>query len=163
MRDVDDWIRDLQGPATTARPPAWPRRHRGIVLALAVACALIVGFWQSGRPLTRGATGDPMVELRLVVERGGVAVRLPSDGVLHVGERVYFRVAASRPTRAVVWVEGPTGREDLATMDADARPRDLSDGSGLIAYEFDGAGRYLFRTSTDGSCQGCPTVAVEVR
>ena len=167
MRDVDDWVRDLRGPPTTARAPAWPSRRRWVwpgVLAVAATLALAVGLAPAVRPGTRGSIGEAAIELRLVVERGGVAVRLPSDGSLHVGERVYFRVSASRATPARVWVEGPTGRrEEIGTIDADPRPRDLADGSGLIAYEFDGVGRYLFRTSTDGSCRGCPAVTVDVR
>lgn len=165
MRDVDEWIRELRGPPTTAAAPVWPRERRRWwvpVLALAAAAALIVGLWTAPGAGTRGGIGAPTFELRLVVERGGVAVRLPSSP-LQVGERVYFRVAASRATEARIWVEGPLGREELGAIPVDVRPRDLSDGAGLTAYEFDVPGTYLFQASEDGTCHSCPTVAVEVR
>lgn len=169
-RDVDDWVRDLQvlGQAPP-QAPAWPAERRwwpwGLTLGLAAACAVGLWFAAARAPvgLRGGLSAQPALELRLAVERGGVAVRLA--GPCRVGERVFFRLSSSMPTRVHVWAEGPAGSEPLGVVDLEGGSLDLGSGGGLVAYQFDQAGQYLFHASSDGMglCHDCPTIPVEVR
>jgi hypothetical protein len=134
-----------------------------MMLALAAGLlAICVG--RPPEPGLRGFSADrPALDLRRVVERGGVAVRVAGEP-LHPGERVLFRAAADSPTRAVLWVRGPDGAEAIASVDVDATPRDVGGGGGLAGYRFDRPGRYLFHLSAAvGQCDDCPTIPVEVR
>jgi hypothetical protein len=169
-RDVDDWVRDLEGLGQAPRvAPAWPaeRRWWPVSLGLGLAAASLLGVWLATSEVPVGLRGglgtQPVLELRLAVERGGVAVRL--GGPCRVGERVFFRLSSSLPARAHVWVEGPEGRELLGVTELEGSPIDLGGSGGLVAYQFDLPGQYLFRASPDGMgvCRDCPTVAVEVR
>jgi hypothetical protein len=175
MRDVDELLRALDSPEPEGEAPAWPapRRARWPLPALsalsalsALAAALLVWWWSSPAPTLRGLPDDAVeLELRMVVERGGVAVRLPRRLPLQTGERVLFRVQADRPTQASLWVEGPSGREDIASPEVGTAPRDVGDDRGLVGYRFDGPGRYVFHLEPqDGSCAGsCPALEVEVQ
>lgn len=169
MRDVDELLRALDGPRAPIAAPPWPRRRPRWVyaagaLAAAAAALVAVGFGGTSLPGIRGFAGDtPTFDLRMVVERGGVAVRV-AGGSLHTGERVLFRAAATSPTLGVVWVEGPRGAESIASVEVDGVPRDVGDGGGLAAYRFDRPGRYVFHLSSAvGQCVDCPTIPVEVR
>jgi hypothetical protein len=170
MRDVDELLRALDSPEPPAEAPAWPAprsRARWLAAGLALAAALLLALLASApSPSLRGLGADAAeLELRMVVERGGVAVRLSPRVPLQVGERVLFRVRSDQPTRAQLWVDGPQGREDIASVEVDAAPRDVGDGSGLIGYRFDGPGRYVFHLAPpQGSCAApCPALEVEVR
>lgn len=173
MRDVDDWIRDLKGPPAPSHVPQWPqpqhtRRTLG-GLALAAAALLVAAVWTAsdrGEPHARGGPpGGVTLDLRMVVDRGNVAVRATDGSLCRVGEQLFFRLSASTSTAAFVWVEGPGGRQPVGAMAVDPQPRDLSDTSGLVSYRLDVPGRHVFRASTEGMgrCQGCPSITLEVR
>ncbi|MEZ4236998.1 MAG: sigma-70 family RNA polymerase sigma factor [Myxococcota bacterium] len=125
-RDVDALIRDLAGPSAPTAAPAWPapRRWPVVVTALALA-AVLLAVWArpAATPTARGVVGAAVaLDLRMVVERGGIAVRVAAGEPLRVGERVLFRVAAEAPTDATLWVVGPRGRERVADVALDAVP-----------------------------------------
>jgi hypothetical protein len=174
MRDVEELIRALEGPAPPPGAPAWPRRRpwgSGIAAALALAAAVLLTVWawapDDGGPSTRGIDVDGIapveLEMRMVVERGGIAVRISPDAPLQVGERVLFRASATRTTPAALWVEGPTGRERIATLQLDPVPRDVGGPRGLVGYRFDAPGRYTFSLSADGApCKACAATSFEV-
>src|SRR5687768_13816545 len=129
-RDVDDWVQDLQGLGQAPRAaPAWPRQRRWwpVSFGVGLAAAGLLGVWLATSETPAGLRGgmgaEPILELRLAVERGGVAVRL--SGPCRVGERVFFRLSSSLPARAHVWVEGPSGREMLGVAQLEGGPLDL--------------------------------------
>ncbi|MEQ1566978.1 MAG: hypothetical protein ABMA64_15150 [Myxococcota bacterium] len=170
MRDVDQWLAALDGPPPPPRAPDWPAerssrwRPWAIAggLALAAGVALALALPERG-PRSRGVPSElPELDLRMVAERGGVAVRVSEP--LHTGERVLFRASADRQTRAELWVEGPRGRERLTGLTVDPTPRDVGDATGLLGYRFDTPGRYVFHLTPEGdTCGECPALPVEVR
>lgn len=165
MRDVDDLIRALEPPAAPDRPPrpapAWPRW-----VALAAA-ALLVGWWliPAPGPAPRGIGASVVaLDLRMVVVRGGVAVRVGAGQSLARGEQVLFRVSSDPPGAVRVWVEGPEGTQSIAEIDAGPVPRDVADGAGLVGYRVERSGRYRFHLEPrGGGCADCPVLALEVR
>jgi hypothetical protein len=175
MRDVDTLLRALDGPRSEAPAPDWAALRAGdrartrtrVLVALAAVAALAIVV--TARPETavglRGATGIPTVDLRMVADRGDGAVRLTEGGIYHVGDRVFFRLAASPGARVSLWVDGPLGRETIADVDAGAAPEDVRSGDGLVAYAFDAPGRYAFVAGAAGDpdCVGCARHVVEVR
>jgi hypothetical protein len=169
MRDVDELLRALDSPEPPETAPAWPSRSRARwpVAALALAATvLVVVWWTAPAPALRGQPDDTVeLELKMVVERGGVAVRVSPQLPLQTGERVLFRVRSDRPTPARLWVLGPAGREDIASVEVEPTPRDVGDGRGLTGYRFDGPGRYVFHLAPqEGRCtDSCPSLALEVR
>jgi hypothetical protein len=168
MRDVDDLLRDLRprAPAPMHPPAPGSRRSRGLVVVYAVAAlAAIVVIAVPAPPTFRGRSGHATLDLRMTVERGGVAVRASPEVPLAVGERVYFRVASEGPGMAHLWVEGPSGREPIAVVEVDAAPRDVGTEKGLTAYRVDEPGTYVFRASVEGVgvCRGCPTIELVAR
>jgi hypothetical protein len=169
MRDVDDWIRDLRGPTAPPEVPPWPRPARRLwaIAGLALAAVLLLALLgvPSAERRLRGNPVAPELDLRLAVDRGGVAIRATEGASCSVGERVFFRLSASVADEASVWVEGPAGRELIGTLAVSPEPRDLGDERGLTSYQFDEPGPYTFRASTEGwgVCRACPSVRVEVR
>lgn len=173
MPDPDDLIRALQSPDPPAEAPPWPVERRpprlrwwaaaGAVLA---AAGLVLAFgWPTEPSRARGAEPDPATfDLRMVVERGGVARRVATGAKLRLGERVMFRVSADRPTSARLWVEEPTGTSVIVETDAGPVPRDVGDGRGLVGYRFESPGRHVFHLTSGagGECADCPSLAVEV-
>jgi len=97
------------------------------------------------------------LELRAVVERDGVAVRIGDDGLAYVGERVYFRAYALVETDVSLVVEGPVRRQTLRRVRALPEGADVRTEGGLLAYEFDVPGAYTF--SLDGEAP----LALQVR
>lgn len=164
MRDIDALIAGIEGPAPPAEPPRIRRRRPGPWLAVAglalVAGALLVVGGPAG-PRFRGSAAERVqVDLRMSVDRGGVAVRLAPDHEVHTGDRVFFRVTASRETTVAVWVEAPGGLTPIALVEAGPEPTDVGRDGGLVAWRFDGPGRYVFRASHEGMgvCDDCPTI-----
>jgi len=160
---TDDDLRDpemdalfgrLKAPAPPLHPPAIvvPLYRRRWIQGAALAAALllsVVGARQLQEPLVtaRGAgaadgAAAPTVELRLVVERDGEAKRLAQRELCAVGEVVYFRVAASEA--AALSVEGPSGIEAIAAVDASDGVADVSGPDGLVGYRFDEPGPHTF-------------------
>lgn len=173
MRDVDTLLRALDGPGSALPAPAWPEPPRAPRMwvpvlgaaALAAAVAVAVASGSNSDVRLRGAPGRVRVDLRMVVDRGDGALRISNGSTYYVGDRVYFRVAASPGTRLLVWVDGPDGREEIGAVDATDAPADLRAGGGLVAWEFDRPGRYTFSAGAelDTSCEGCDHVTLEVR
>lgn len=177
MREVDDLLRALETPEPPERPPAWPEprppfwrsAHLWLPVSAALAAALLLWIALPHDPQRdvqmRGIEDELPIQLdlRMVVERGGVAVRVSSGSALRTGERVLFRVQADRPAEATLWVEGPMGNTAVASPQVGTRPQDVGDRRGLVGYRFDTPGRYVFRLApTEGSCQPCPEVEVVV-
>lgn len=173
MRDVDDLLRALQSPSPPEQAPAWPREPRrsrrslaiasgGLLLAAAVLLALALGG-EGQRP--RGVSeASAVLDLRMVVERGDVAVRIADGATLTVGERVLFRVASAQEGEVRLWVEHDGREETIAVVPASPRASDVGDARGLIGYRFDLPGRYVFHLGPRaGLCGDCPSLAVEVR
>ena len=172
MPDPDDLLRALRAPshpprrplargATTSPSGGGPRRVR---------CWRPPGWcwrspWQPEPSRARGAELHPATfDLRMVVERGGVAKRVATGTKLRLGERVMFRVSADRATSARLWVEEPTGTAVIVETDAGPVPQDVGDGRGLVGYRFESPGRHVFHLTSGagGECADCPSVAVEV-
>jgi hypothetical protein len=134
-------------------------------VAAAVA-ALALVLWISRPEIALRGTPESVesLDLRMVIERAGTAVRLSGGSRAGIGERVLFRASAERPTRARLWVDGPDGPEPIITIDLDRSPRDVGNDSGLVGYRFESAGRYVFHlTPASGTCADCPAIPVEVR
>ncbi|MCB9742561.1 MAG: hypothetical protein H6740_08180 [Alphaproteobacteria bacterium] len=183
--DVDALVRDLEVPGPELGPPPWPQpglldrlraalRHPGVLLAgaaLVAALALLAlrppSLPEQG-PSLRGVDAQQLPEpfLDLVLEADGQARRLARGEAVDVGDRVFFRVSASRAHALTLSVAGPTGREVLAHTTAGPTPVDLGGPRGLHAWRFDAPGRYAFSLSTtpEGCPRpGCTTLIVEVR
>jgi len=172
MRDVDQLISDLRGPDPPPRAPDWPapRRRWPLVavvgLGAAFAAWLVVARSADEAPTPRSAhvIERSVIDLRMVVERDGVAVRIASGSVLRVGERVWFRATAQPAIESILWVEGPAGRTQAWSGPLGPRPTDLGGADGLIAYRFDRPGRYEFVLSPGPPppCADCTTRTFEV-
>jgi hypothetical protein len=165
MREVEDVLRALKGPEAPRQPPRLSDRRPWAAGML--AAAILLGLLVAGReaPRLRGGPSEAELDLRVTVERGGVAMRTSLEVPLHVGERVFFRVASSEPATAYVWVDTPSGRVEIASVSVDGGSRDVGSAGGLTAYRIDEPGRYAFRVSTEGPgiCHGCPTIELEAR
>ena len=167
MRDPDDLLRALESPDPPDEAPPWPveRRSRlgwAVALAAAAVVALFLGVRAPETPTTRGADASPpTLDLRMAVERDGVAERVATGAVLRRGERVVFRVAADRETPARLWVEEPGGTSVIVETDAGPVPRDIGDPQGLLGYRFDSPGRHVFHLTGPSGERG-PAIRVEV-
>lgn len=163
---IDGEIDRLVGPEPTHHQAPIPeeRSYRQVMLMAVAAVALLVvgGFagWQGhGVATTRGlAEHAAVLDLRMVVERGGQAVRVHEDAAYLVGERVFFRIAASEPTEVGLWVHAPDGVQEIARTMAGPQAQDLGSGESLVAWEFDRPGQYRFVL-----VQGEPAVCTPAR
>lgn len=176
QRDIERLLGRLQGPEPEARPApvpeAWPA-SRSVILAAAAALLVAVGGlagWQGHEhyATTRGVEDAAVsLDLRMVVERDGQAIRVHSGAEYSVGERAFFRIAASRQADVTLWVEGPDGRQQVGHFAASPELQDLSHGDGLLAWEFDQPGAYVFVLAEgevdDCEPELCPRVSLEVR
>ena len=166
--DLDEMLRGLHAPAPPVRAPRPRPVWRVGVLALAAVLLLSLGIGLSREDsglLLRGAPpiAAPSLDLRMAVERGGSALRVSEGGTYRVGERVFFRVSAQLPTDALLFVEGPSGRERITRLQAGPQAEDVSSDHGLMAYTFDQPGHYVFGLSPlDAPARG-PRIHLEVR
>ena len=164
--NVDDLLRGLKAPGPVPMPPPipvqapWYRRPWVGGVALAAGLLLAVGLSQreSGRVTARG-DGETVVSLSLSLSavRDGQTERL--DGTASVGEPLYFRLSATPAAEAVLWVEGPAGREEIAEVSAVPTEQTLQGGSGHIGYIADAPGTYTFHL---GAGEAVETVRIEV-
>jgi hypothetical protein len=171
MPDIDELIRALdttpapeQAPPWPADPEPWWRASWVLGPALALGTVFLVAIYANsqqasdvdGRPALhpRGQDLDPVVVLKLAIEREGIALVAAPGGVYQQGDRVFFRVSRAQPGEVQLWVDGPSGRQEIAEIPATAAEQQVS-----AAYEFDGPGTYVFRAATDAGvpCQapGC--------
>jgi hypothetical protein len=175
QHDVDQLIGRLQGPEPTQHQAPVPQGYpQGRLILLAAAAVLLIavggiGGWRGHQHATMRGLEDPdaVLDLRMVVERGGVAVRVHEGSQYTVGERVFFRVAASRQAEVQLWVYGPGGMQRIAEAMAVPEAQDLGSGDTLLAWEFDQPGPYRFVLSqgqlSDCTPARCPDVTLEVR
>lgn len=161
--EMDVLVASLKGPTPPAHAPPIPRIRRWPFAVAGLGLAVAAGFlfWPGPQTTPRGAAGQPAFDLRLAVERDGVAYRVSRGETYHVGDTVYFRIAATPVSRAVLQVEGPGGRETVATLRAGPTPEDVQVDGQTVAWRFDAPGTWTFRLS-DGEGPGT-TVDVEVR
>jgi len=189
-RDVDELLQALQTPPAPREAPAWdaeevrndepvrlpatrtrwPWLAAPLAAAAAVLFAVIIAIQRDDAPdgvLLRGDAGAPpvTVELRLVVDENGRARRVDRGDRLVKGQRVFFRVSASAEATVWVWVDGPEGVQAIDEFLATTEPMDLRSEDGLIAYELEQSGRYVFAASTGGGrhCESpsCTQIPVE--
>jgi hypothetical protein len=192
LLDVDALLASLRTPPAPRPAPAWeaaatqrseqpgtdPEHHRpwarraGIGAGLALAAAVLISL--TGRPSDEpgfrgGATPVSTVEvdLRLVVHDGASTQRLGSHETIERGTQVFFRVGSTPAAELRVWVDGPSGREEITVLTAEPTPVDLHSAHGLLAYVPTAPGHYHFVASTNpgGPCQapGCASVELVVR
>ncbi len=168
--DVDRILGALRGPEPPSAPPvlpdeqAWWRRPQ---VALAAAVLLAVGAWSLAAPRdppqTRGVGGPvPTVELRVVVDDDGRAVRVNRRQAYPVGQRVFFGVKAEPLSGVSLWVDGPGGRDVITRVDAGPEVETLD-----VAYQLDQPGEWTFRLAAApaGVCpeESCDVVTVTAR
>jgi hypothetical protein len=126
------------------------------VALAAVGVVLAVGSSLSQEPevtLRGSSAAEVPAHLALGVQRvDGVVERLV--GPIEVGDRVYFQLSAETTTPVELWVDGPEGRHRLATTTASPTPDTLSVGGGVLYYEVEAEGSYVFQVSSesDGQC-----------
>jgi hypothetical protein len=170
MPELDALIRDLRGAPPPREAPRLPGPAPRLALVLAALALVGVGVYAmtghgpySG---TRGGTGTPTVDLRMVVERDGRTQRVTREGLCHLGESVYFRVASHPAGEVVLWVEGPAGKEPIARIPASPEPSDLETPTGMVSYEFERPGAHTFVLAPAGEedCPGatCSKLTLEV-
>lgn len=166
---LDAMIRGLELPPPPARAPRPTPQRWGLPVALALAAAVLlaVGAASLGdrdHARLRGTPTEaaPVLDLRMAVERASTTMRVTDGGRYHLGERVFFRVSANQSTSAVLWVEGPDGRQIIERLQVGPKVEDVGDAHGLVSYVFDRAGRYTFGLSSEGQDDG-PRVRLEVR
>jgi len=157
MQTLEDQLARLKAPPPPPCPPAIPvERERGAWWLMAAAVLLTVSFgvmqrgpYQSARGGTGAASfAAALTELRMVVERDGLALRLRDRATCGVGERVYFRVAGDPSARLTLAVEGPDGVEPILDFHPTLQSQHLRIDDGLIAYEFESPGWYQFLLTT---------------
>ena len=165
---IDAMILGLELPPPPARAPR-PARRWGVPVAVALAAVALLAVGASfqvdlDQARLRGTPVEtsPDLDLRMAVERASTTMRVTDGGRYHLGERVFFRVSASQSTPAVLWVEGPEGRQIIERLQVGPKVEDVGDAQGLVSYVFDRAGRYTFGLSTLGQEDG-PRVQLEVR
>jgi hypothetical protein len=170
MPELDIMIRDLKGAPPPREAPRLPGSAPRLVLAFAALALVGVGVYamteRGSYSGTRGGTGTPGVDLRMVVARDGRTQRVTRGGLCHVGESVYFRVASHPAGGVVLWVEGPAGKESIARSPASPEPSDLETPTGMVSYEFDRPGAHTFVLAPAGEedCGGttCSKLTLEV-
>lgn len=165
---LDAMIRGLELPPPRARAPRPAPRRFGVPVALALAAAVLLAVGASplgdrDQARLRGTSieAGPVLDLRMAVERASTTMRVTDGGRYHLGERVFFRVSASRSTSAVLWVEGPDGRQVIERLQVGPTVEDVGDAQGLVSFVFDRAGHYTFGLSSEGQDAG-PRVRLEV-
>ncbi len=173
MPDIEDLINRLEGPpprrTTAPRPPRWSYQATAAI-AMAAAVLISAGAWlaQDHYQAARGLEGDyAALDLRMVVEREGQAYRVSRGSTYFLGERVFFRLSASREQQVSLWVVSPGGRELITVAQAAPTAYDLVSAGGLMGYEFDTPGEHSF-ILVQGDVEACtpricPSVTVEVR
>lgn len=131
--------------------------RRLVLLATLAALACVDG------PGAGGSSVHPLGEadLRIAVERNGHAHRLAQGERLRLGDRLFFRVSASRAGALRVWVDGPAGREPIAWVAVGPAPEDLQLGNRLVAYELSHPGTYVFHASLAKGSHCEPPACVE--
>ena len=169
MPEIEDLLNELEGPppASTRFPIPTPRRWPWAVGTVALIAAAIAVFAIPGPRWTasRGEPGRVVVDLRMIVSRDGQAIRVSRDATYHVGETVWFRVAATPTAPVVLRVEGPEGTIDIARVTASPEPVDLVVDGEPVAWRFEMPGRYAFYLlAGDGPCEapGCTQIALDV-
>lgn len=152
-------------PPVRSRPRWWASALITALCGVAAGLAVSLLVDDPGAHL-RGVPGTPVVDLRMAVDRGDdLALRVSAGGGYHVGDKVFFRLSVTPSADVRVWVDGPTGRTRIAEVRADAAPADIRSDQGLVAWQFDGPGRYTFTAGAvgDEACRGCAHLEVEVR
>jgi hypothetical protein len=195
-RDVEELLMALEPPPAPERAPAWPvgpassepsraqawwRTPRRWVLVPVVAGALgllaVLLLPPASDPALApvrqdGLRGEappalPELDLQLAVQRDGLAQRVDPEDQLRLQDRVLFRVSSTTPTTVHLWVEGPAGFEDITAVSVESQPVELRLEEGLLAWELDRAGSYVFVASASArpACTPptCARVALEVR
>lgn len=174
--DVDDLLRALRAPEPPLEPPPLPRPWRwtfpAAFVGVAVAAAAVSLVWlrPSSAPvgplIPRGGGGsEPLaVDLKLAVESAGSATHLEPGARVGLGQRVFFRVGAQEPTEVRLWVEGPSGREDIARLHTGPTPVDVTAGAGHVAWWAEKPGTYVFHATSDpeGLCVPASCASVQV-
>ncbi|MCB9766013.1 MAG: hypothetical protein H6739_39930 [Alphaproteobacteria bacterium] len=165
-RDVDALTRRLLSPLPELAPPLWPEeeasgferlrawvwpRHAWVLVPALAALMLVVArpWGQAPDDSIRGVNpaAPVWVSLDLLVQQDGAVERLGEVDTIHVGDRVFFRVAAGAQVPVSVWVRGPAGVEPITTAQVGPTTTDLRSARGLYAYRFDQPGRYIFMAS----------------
>jgi hypothetical protein len=102
------------------------------------------------------------VALRVVVDSGGRAERVRRTQIYPLGQQVFFGVRADPVASVSLWVDGPSGREVVARVDAGPDLTTLP-----TAYLLDQSGIWTFTLSAAavGVCppDSCDTVTIKIR
>ena len=168
MHPIDALVRGLRADAPPHAPAIpVPLRWRvpALLLAAVLLAAVLPGVLQPADPARVGSRGAPVMsaplDLRMLVERDGVAMRITDGAVAFVGERVYFRGAGPEGARLQLSVTEPHGEVLLKAFDATASGVDVRTEHGLLAYEFEAPGEYIFALGDDVSTPA--TIAIRIR
>jgi len=164
----------LTAPEAPATAPSWDEERAAVpharrrwpwllapVLAVAAGALLLVNPpEQDPAPGLRGHGDQAWVEvdLRLVAIQDGQARRAISGDTLQVGDQVLLRVGATPASELTLWVDTPTGTEQLATMQAGTEPTEVEVGDQLLAWSFDRPGAHAIYASAHGP-GSCPQSA----
>lgn len=168
MHPVDVLLLGLRADHPPADPPAIPiplrQRPQVLLLAAVLLAAVLPGVLRTGSQV--GSRGEPVamrsaIDLRMIVARDGVSMRISDGGAAFVGERVYFRSAGPDGAPLRLSVAGPKGDMLLQRLSAEAAGADVRTENGLLAYEFETPGRYTFALSDEDDA--AMTISIEVR
>ena len=99
-----------------------------------------------GKMTARGLMGDGVdeVSLYLSAKRADRIWRLANKEDVRLGDLVFFRVGSVSDRPVMLWVDGPSGRQDISQIEASPMLVDVTQDDELLAWSFDTPGIHRF-------------------